>query len=329
MEKTTSNIIKWSPWDFPLFIKPYSNFGSFINCITPIIDDAIQIPTKSLVQTGLQLLTQENVAEYSFSLKSVWESCIDKSSNGAAVSILLTNGETVVKYYSPTLSALQIHTKGVPSAPLMIGKESDSSDKGKNEEKLIPILRSNLSSSSTKITSDVGHEASSQTTDRFGHLYFQYNETDSPYERQPLYAKVKQLAEQYPGLEEFRSTDLTPYSWIAIAWYPIYQIPAANNESDLSACFVTYHNLSSFAGQRMKKGKSGSSTTGKEEKCEKIAIPPFGVATYKLNYEGLWVNKTTSDKEKITTYLKAVQDWLTELKFYHNDFNFFITRSFG
>ena len=39
------------------------------------------------------------------------------------------------------------------------------------------------------------------------------------------------------------SSELHPYSWLAIAWYPIYRIPAGRTLHDLSACFLTYHSL--------------------------------------------------------------------------------------
>ncbi|GMN65445.1 hypothetical protein TIFTF001_034510 [Ficus carica] len=56
-----------------------------------------------------------------------------------------------------------------------------------------------------------------------------------------------------------------------------------------------------------------------------IPVPPFAVATYKLNGE-LWMNPETADQEKIASYLDAASSWLKLLNFQHHDFNFFMSR---
>lgn len=129
-----------------------------------------------------------------------------------------------------------------------------------------------LESDSSDVTSDDStgdHEVSCQTTERFGHLYCQYNETASPYDRVPLtdkanipitlhfsiqvlesyhlfifvfififsvekkstlitlidhlcngiFDQINELAQSYPALLKFQSVQLSPYSWMAVAWY--------------------------------------------------------------------------------------------------------------
>ena len=64
-----------------------------------------------------------------------------------------------------------------------------SSDESENDEMSISL--SNISSKSSDNTSDESdHDASCQASDPFGELYFQYNETMSPYDRIPLSEKV-------------------------------------------------------------------------------------------------------------------------------------------
>ncbi|RLM94073.1 uncharacterized protein C2845_PM08G05790 [Panicum miliaceum] len=62
-------------------------------------------------------------------------------------------------------------------------------------------------------------------------------------------SKICSLAKRFPELQTLRSCDLSPASWISVAWYPIYGIPAGPTQRDLDACFLTYHSLSTqFAG---------------------------------------------------------------------------------
>ncbi|XP_024027096.1 uncharacterized protein LOC21394299 [Morus notabilis] len=200
-----------------------------------------------------------------------------------------------------------------------------------SDESELSISFSDNSSKSSDITSDETGET--DHGDPFGDLYCQYNETISPYDRIPLTEKIKELANEYPGLMKFQSTDLSPYSWIAIAWYPIYQIPLTKNVKELSACFLTFHHLSSFKEEQSKmfpfincveKEHTGGVCRDHEEKSE-IAVPPFAALTYKMNGE-LWMNPATSDQEKIASYLDAASSWLKLLDFNHHDFNFFISR---
>ena len=70
-------------------------------------------------------------------------------------------------------------------------------------------------------------------------------EHDPPHERPPLTDRVRALAAK-PGHEcllTARSSDLHPASWFAVAWYPLYSVPAATGraERELGACFLTLH----------------------------------------------------------------------------------------
>ena len=52
---------------------------------------------------------------------------------------------------------------------------------------------------------------------------------------------------------------------MSVAWYPIYRIPTGRSLRDLSACFLTYHALSTAHG-----GVQGAAgTLGAEKKNKK------------------------------------------------------------
>ncbi|XP_065627829.1 uncharacterized protein LOC112009347 [Quercus suber] len=163
-----------------------------------------------------------------FSLSDVWEFYVEKSFYGASVPILLNNGESVVQYYAPSLSAIQIYTtKPCESISVSVSNNNSSTRTSQHTTLLVDH-----------------HEGPSKIMDSLGHLYFQFNETLSPYDRLPLTTKINELAEAHPGLTTFNNMDLSPYSWIAVAWYPIYPIPMTRIVKELSACFLTYHPLS-------------------------------------------------------------------------------------
>ncbi|PRQ41474.1 hypothetical protein RchiOBHm_Chr4g0447281 [Rosa chinensis] len=145
--------------------------------------------------------------------------------------------------------------------------------------------------------------------------------------------QINELAQIYPGLMEFQSLELSPCSWMAVAWYPIYQIPVTRNVKELSAYFITYHTLSSFQGLHSTISENndkfqcidtlgkdhGSKTLERDESKGEMALPPFAAATYKMHGE-LWTTPETSDKEKIGFYLNAANSWLKHRKFRHHDF---------
>jgi hypothetical protein len=73
---------------------------------------------------------------------------------------------------------------------------------------------------------------------------FSYFEQASPYARAPLADTAERLNADHPELFALTSNELHPASWMSVAWYPIYRIPVGQTLRDLSACFLTYHALS-------------------------------------------------------------------------------------
>ncbi|PPR85426.1 hypothetical protein GOBAR_AA35274 [Gossypium barbadense] len=280
----------FSPWDLPLpYASNHSNLQCFLRCITPVVPTRLLPKKCNEDSNGGYLETNEKERdEEGYSLSEVWESYREWSAYGVDVPIVLNNGDCVVQYYSPSLSAMQIYT--------------------------FKPFSSSFSNDSCLSSEAAWDEDSTQTNtmDQCGYLYYQYNEMASPYDRVPLQVKMNELGKHYPGLFDLRSTEISPYSWMAIAWYPVYQIPMATNVKELSACFLTYHPLS-------------GSRTGSNK--EEISLPPFAVVTFKL-FGTLWINPETSDKDTIICQQTAASNWLRQLQFQHHDFNFFMSRQF-
>ncbi|KAF7820277.1 uncharacterized protein G2W53_025732 [Senna tora] len=197
------------------------------------------------------------------------------------------------------------------------------------------------------INSHEEQEGSWNARERLGHLYLEYTEMCSPYQRVPLVEKIMELARRYPALMTLKSVDLSPASWMAVAWYPIYSIPSRKNERGLETCFLTYHTLSAsfqdcatvYDDMDIGKETSGCCWEILAEKCERrkkmnnnsecmmLLMPPFGVATYKMRQD-IWVNAESFDHERLSFLYSAAESWLKQLHLHHHhDFNFFTFHS--
>ncbi|CAO2814352.1 unnamed protein product [Amaranthus hypochondriacus] len=87
----------------------HSNLDCFLHCTTPLVSS--QFLPKSEMRSLNRLwhpYERENV-EF-FRLSDLWKCYHEWSVYGAGVSILLDNGEPLVQYYVPYLSAIQIFT---------------------------------------------------------------------------------------------------------------------------------------------------------------------------------------------------------------------------
>ncbi|CAN1328891.1 hypothetical protein LINPERPRIM_LOCUS34531, partial [Linum perenne] len=178
-----------------------------------------------------QPLRSKGAVEY-FTLSDLWDCYDEFSAYGAGTEVVLENGESITQYYVPYLSAIQLFTNKSVSA-------------GSDE------LSRSLSDTSAKtwdtVSDDSSYEndGSSPNSDKLGSLYCKYVETCSPYWRVPLREKVAELAIKHPGLMTLKNVDLSPASWMAVSWYPIYHIPSRRGEKDLDTGFLTFHTLSS------------------------------------------------------------------------------------
>ncbi|KAK4787706.1 hypothetical protein SAY86_011539 [Trapa natans] len=227
-----------------------SNLCCLLNCTTPVVQSQFLSKAEMRSLNRLWHPWEREKIEY-FTLGDLWR-CFDEwSAYGAGVPIVLSTGESLVQYYVPYLSAIQIF---ISSSSLNILREvidpvgcdmrdSCSSDSFSDESESEKLWRCDGSSSDDGAFEPDGTLRC--LNDRLGYLYLQFFERSNPYGRVPLMDKVNELAKKFPGLMSLRNVDLSPASWMAVSWYPIYHIPMGRTIRDLSTCFLTYHTLSS------------------------------------------------------------------------------------
>ncbi|MED6154956.1 hypothetical protein PIB30_001097 [Stylosanthes scabra] len=301
-----------------------SNLDCFLRCTTPVVPS--QFLPKSEMK-GLNRLWhpwERERMEY-FSLRDLWNRYDEWSAYGAGVPIILPNSETLVQYYVPYLSAIQIFTSHSFRDEFECEIRDSCSDNSYSDESecdnKLWRWEGSCSSEEGGIIIDHHHHHQCHFNDRLGHLYCQYFERSTPYGRVPLMDKITSLAQRYPGLMSLRSVDLSPASWMAVAWYPIYHIPMGRTIKDLSTCFLTYHTLSSsFQGMDLDDDIEGGQEKKKEE--EGISLPPFGLATYKMQDGSVWVSGR--DQDRLLSLLSVADSWLKQLRVQHHDFNYFM-----
>ncbi|KAJ0255692.1 Uncharacterized protein HA466_0087620 [Hirschfeldia incana] len=310
-------------WWWSSSSKGRSNLERFLLGVTP------KPPSLSFPQGKEEI-------EY-FRLGDLWSCYDEQSAYGFGSHVDLNNGETVMQYYVPYLSAIQIHTikPSLMSRSLSEVVESESSECWSDSESEKLLSRS-LSNDSSKTWDAVSEDSAFDPDgmlllrDRLGYLDFKYIERDPPYKRVPLTDKINELAEKHPGLMNLRSIDMSPASWMAVAWYPIYHIPSCKNEKDLTTGFLTYHTLSSSFQDNVVEGDLSNNKVKEETECcvvnKRIPLPPFGLAAYKMQGD-LW-GKTGFDQDRLVYLQSAADSWLKQLNVDHHDYNFFVNSNF-
>ncbi|KAG0472567.1 hypothetical protein HPP92_013995 [Vanilla planifolia] len=311
-------------------LRRHSNLQRFLDSITPSVSSK-SLPKSCMREMNSlwQPIGQEDV-EY-FALGDLWDGYSEWSAYGAGVPIIFPGGESVIQYYVPYLSAIQIYTTKALASLRTLGEESES-DSWSDDSESEKLSRSWDAASED---SSFDQEAS-WPSNRLGYLYFQYIECCPPWGRIPLMDKVNELSKSYPGLMSFKSSDLSPASWMSVAWYPIYHIPARKNAKDLSASFLTFHTISScfqvsdnaLMGSEKDMDVCCAASNGRRTNCSSkcAALPPFGLATYKMQ-GSLWIAPQSLDQEKLATLCSAADSWLKQLRVFHHDFNFFMTHA--
>ncbi|XP_051135570.1 uncharacterized protein LOC127254493 [Andrographis paniculata] len=304
-----------------------TNLESFLDCTTPVV------PSQFLPKSEMKKLNrlwhpwEREKMEY-FVLGDLWNAFDEWSAYGAGVPIL-SDSQNLVQYFVPYLSAIQIFTSNSSASCLRDREESDSVSETREDFSFSDSLSDESESEKLSrwdgCSSEEGvleHDGFWHPNDRLGSLYFQYFERLSPYGRVPLSDKASALAQRYPGLTSLRSVDLSPASWMSVAWYPIYHIPASRSIKDLQTCFLTYHTLSS-SFQDVESDEEIENAKRKK-KGESIPLAPFGVATYKMQGDVWMCDKGGRDRERIASLSSVADSWLKQLRVQHHDFNFFM-----
>ncbi|KAK6142335.1 hypothetical protein DH2020_022912 [Rehmannia glutinosa] len=302
-----------------------TNLESFLDCTTPVVPSQFLSKSETRKLNRLWHPWEREKVDY-FVLGDLWNSFDEWSAYGAGVPIVSDDGQNLIQYFVPYLSAIQIFTSN--SSVNCLREETDSvsetrdsfSDSFSDESESEKLSRWDGCSSEEGLFEQ---DSFWLPNERLGNLYLQYFERSSPYGRVPLMDKISSLAQRYPGLMSLRSVDLSPASWMAVAWYPIYHIPTGRTIKDLQTCFLTYHTLSS-SFQDMDFEDGVENVERKRKEGESISLPPFGLATYKMQGDVWLADKNGQDRERIMSLLSVADSWLKQLRVQHHDFNYFM-----
>ncbi|URD81370.1 hypothetical protein MUK42_18650 [Musa troglodytarum] len=160
-----------------------SNLQSFLDSTTPSVPSH-KLP-KSCCRAVQEPLTgkDKDSVEF-FILGDLWKQYYEWSAYGASVPVRLHNGATVIQYYVPYLSGVQIYPHKATAASRENSGNKSSSD---SEYKKL----AGLDAASQGF--DLGRENEWRTSEHARHLYFEFFESCSPYGRIPLVDKVLDL----------------------------------------------------------------------------------------------------------------------------------------
>ncbi|XP_044985873.1 uncharacterized protein LOC123453168 isoform X2 [Hordeum vulgare subsp. vulgare] len=277
------------------------NLDRFLASTTP------SVPVRNMPETSLRMRRSGDAMDSSpyFCLDDLWESFREWSAYGAGVPLVLNGGDSVIQYYVPYLSAIQLYAD--PSRPVASTSSESSSETDAAQNGVLQ--------------SEDGDAFVSASFPIFEHL-----ERDSPYGREPLTDKVSVLADRFPALKTFRSCDLLPSSWMSVAWYPIYRIPTGPTLKDLEACFLTFHCLAtpSKDSHPTTPACPGFEGIGHYTSTGRLSLPAFGLASYKLR-SSLWASNGAPEQESVTSLMQEADNWLRCVQVDHPDFQFFVS----
>ncbi|CAN6297152.1 unnamed protein product [Urochloa humidicola] len=289
------------------------NFERFLASTTP------SVPLQYLPKTSLRMRRSGDAMDSwpYFCLGDLWESFREWSAYGAGVPLKLNGSDSVIQYYVPYLSAIQLYAD--PSRPASRNSESSSDN---------DVDRLRVSSVEATHRLENGGLPSDGETDASSRFpIFEYLERDPPYGREPLTDKVSALADRFPALKTLKSCDLLPSSWMSVAWYPIYRIPTGPTLKDLDACFLTFHCLATPC-KDCEPSTPACPGFGGINRCAnasgKLSLPIFGLAPYKFR-ASTWTSDGTQERDRVTSLMQEADSWLRTIQVDHPDFRFFVT----
>ncbi|KAF0905029.1 hypothetical protein E2562_000840 [Oryza meyeriana var. granulata] len=315
------------------------NLDRFLEATTPVVRTACS-SKKSM--NGWRQSDSDNALPF-FTLGDIWDEFRESSAYGIAVPIVMNGcSDGVVQYYVPYLSAIQLYGRFwkhfYHSRPSGEDSDGDYCQDTCSEE--ISDLEHDSCPSSTDAfsvqdtcESSTNEASSDESESRSSHeqLIFEFLESEPPYQREPLADKISSLAKRFPELNTLRSCDLSPTSWMSVAWYPIYRIPTGPTLRDLDACFLTYHPLStqltggvSHNSHDQEPKGSGDPRARGVPVTTAMCLPTFAMASYRLRVSA-WA-PGGRDRQLVASLSQAADAWLGLLRVHHPDHRFFAAR---
>ncbi|KAF8082589.1 hypothetical protein N665_0818s0005 [Sinapis alba] len=300
-----------------------SNLGRFLDCTTPVVQTQY-LPMTST--KGWRTLGPE-FCPY-FLLNDLWDSFEEWSAYGVGVPLVLNGIDSVVQYYVPYLSGIQLYedpSRRASASKRRAGEESDGDSPRDMSSDGCRDMSQNLHRVSLEEKPCFG-SSSDESEDSPGDLVFEYLEAAMPFGREPLSDKISNLSSQFPALRTYRSCDLSPSSWVSVAWYPIYRIPLGQSLQNLDACFLTFHSLSTQGGtSSSENGQSSSESVAPS----KLTLPTFGLASYKFKMSVWSPESDLEENQRVMALLREAEEWLRRLKVMLPDFRHFVSHSGG
>ncbi|CAL9065800.1 uncharacterized protein LOC135605293 isoform X1 [Musa acuminata AAA Group] len=305
---------------------PAGNLDRFLEFTTPVVP-ARYLPKASV--RGWRNCDAATVqSQPYFCLGDLWESFKEWSAYGAGVPLVLNGSDSVVQYYVPYLSAIQLYVD-TSSATLRLSDRDRFPDTSSDSS-----CGSEVDQVQERITSlgTINHNVQGDFVGDNGDActpatrpVFEYLERDPPYGREPLADKISVLASKFPDLKTYRSCDLLSLSWMSVAWYPIYRIPMGPTLRDLDACFLTFHTLSSPKnGAGPQSEVHGTHSVRDVKRSVKLTLPVFGLASYKFR-GSIWTSNGLHERQISSSLLQAADNWLRLLRVDHPDYSFFVS----
>ncbi|XP_047326613.1 uncharacterized protein LOC124930300 [Impatiens glandulifera] len=303
--KENENIVyKLKKSFYELFVNPCSvtNILRFVKAVTPFIP--VELCSD---QENNDNKTSEVEKCFFYSLSGLWKAFIKWSCYGVGVPTLLNEKEHITQFYVPYLSAIQLYIDPFLSEKNGYGNSLQMS------EFLVNDKYTNV---------EIDGSNSLET------LIYEYFEKETPRNRMPLTNKALSLAQQFPELNTIKSCDLSPASWISVAWYPIWREPLGSTLERIDACFLTYHSLSTHSTRystiKVNDGMKGGKSEDIGHRKLRIPLPVFGVVCNKYKGTLLCPNKNHECKKE-NSFIQAAEDWIRDRKILHPDYELFLS----
>ncbi|KAJ8899058.1 hypothetical protein K2173_010211 [Erythroxylum novogranatense] len=304
-----------------------TNLDRVMEAVTPFV------PVHYLTEARIQgWRTREADRQPYFCLRELWESFYEWSVCGVGVPLLLNGSDTLKQYYVPSLSGIQLYVDqqssrsrhGEDNEAESLRDASSANSSGCEAETHVKVDQRGLGAMKKSPNSSSGDEKEIYNSNGF--LAFEYLEKEQPRARKPLYDKVSSLASQFPDIKIYRSCDLLPTSWVAVAWYPIYRIPTGPTLQNVDASFLTFHALSTNGKNHMIFDEESGRKPYVGAASSRVPLPVFGLASYKLR--GSILSPSGSlESQKAKSLLRVADNWLQRLEVNLPDFQFFVSHN--
>ncbi|GFZ16048.1 hypothetical protein Acr_25g0004570 [Actinidia rufa] len=273
-------------------VSPLCNLERFLESITPAV------PAQHLSKTTMRgWRTCDGELQPYFVLGDLWESFKEWSAYGAGVPLIMNESDSVVQYYVPYLSAIQLY--GDPSKCFMKSSRRPGEDSDGEYSR----------DSSSEASSDSEHERClNYLREQWNHHHF----TGEIHLRMdPLPLREQRTALQEGFSNDEGESDNT--QGCLLFEYPIYRIPVGPTLEDLNACFLTFHALHTPMSGKQSSQAPFVTYPSDANGIPKILLPVFGLASYKFK-ASWWTPIGGSDRQLLNSLMQAADKWLSLLQ---------------